>query len=225
MIYEKQEHYSLIFPRENEFRVSCLFDIDYSLRDDDSINEVINGILGYKNRNYYIFWGFDVPEKYRIIACKNGMDENKGNESIPMALWKSNFSYSEGSKGIIEVEEINSEAKFKEWAGFNNMHLFDDSMVLHPKYHYYLCEEKKLMCYVGRLKGKAATVFSVLKNIGTWSLEFVATHEDFRKMGYAKALNSVVLDSFFEGYNESLITLRSTQEGERLYRALGFVEY
>lgn len=57
----------------------------------------------------------------------------------------------------------------------------------------------------------------------TGYVQWVATDDEFRGRGYARAVMSGLLD-WFESRSAHAVELHSTQMGEHLYRSLGFTE-
>ncbi len=221
----QEEYFSIIYPQEKRTGVSCLFNIDYAIPEEAAAKHLIERVLAYHEEGFYIFWGFEIPDRFMSIVKELGVEEEVRTESIPMAIMKDEFQDEDETTNTLTIQKIKTAEEFRQWAEFNNEHLFDTFQVLHPEYHYYLCETGELLCYWGRLNNTVVTVSSILKNKGMWSLEFVSTHSEYRRKGYAKELNRTVLSDCFKYTQTDVITLRSTPEGKRLYISLGFKEY
>ena len=79
-------------------------------------------------------------------------------------------------------------------------------------------------CYIGYYQGKPVAVSAILNNNGKSSLEFVATLDNFRKKGLARALcQKTVEDAFANG--AKIITTRASADAKSLYTSLGFKIY
>lgn len=95
---------------------------------------------------------------------------------------------------------------------------------MHRVNHFDICKDGIMPCYIRYYQGKPAAVSAILNNNGVSSLEFVATLDDFRKKGLARALCQKAVDDAFEN-GARMITTRAFADAKDLYKSLGFIIY
>jgi GNAT superfamily N-acetyltransferase len=124
----------------------------------------------------------------------------------------------------ITVKKVDNPDDFKLWADISNMVLHGGYPIIHYKNHYHLSRSGVMPCYISYYNGKAASVCSILNNKDISSLEFVATIEDFRKKGLARAVCITAIDEAVKN-GSKIITLRAFPMAKKLYQAMGFKIY
>ena len=127
--------------------------------------------------------------------------------------------------GDTAIQRVRNEETFAVWAGAVNDWLHGGNQYVHPQNHYSDCATGKIRCYICYKDKHPVSVCSIMDNGGICSLEFVATHPDFRRQGFAKSTCAFAMKAaFHDGAN--IITLRADNPGTReLYTSLGFKIY
>lgn len=122
-----------------------------------------------------------------------------------------------------QVVEVQTQAEFAAWAGVANQVLSGGKEDIHPQYHYPLCRDGLLRCYMlldG--DGKAVSTASAAVDRESVSLEFVAVLPERRRQGLAKNLCRRVVEDAFRG-GAAILTVRAIDgRAAALYRSVGF---
>jgi predicted GNAT family acetyltransferase len=124
----------------------------------------------------------------------------------------------------ITIKPVTTVDEFGIWADICNSVLHDSYPIIHRANHFDICKNEIMPCYIGYYKGKPAAVSAILNNNGISSLEFVATLDDFRKKGLARALCQKAVDDAFAN-GSKIITTRAFADAKNLYKSLGFKIY
>jgi len=124
-----------------------------------------------------------------------------------------------------EIRRVCNAEAFAEGALLVNDWMTDGYQDIHPQNHYPACASGKIRCYVCYKDEHPVSVCSIMDNGGICSLEFVATHVDNRRQGFASAVCTFAMKEAFTDGAE-IITLRAVNPGTReLYTSLGFKIY
>ena len=158
------------------------------------------------------------PKKNVSFASDDG-DELYMAVTTPEQIPSANFS--DGAR----AKEVDSADVFAVWANFANNYLYGGYQDIHPQHHFHACQSGIMICYLAYKDGKPVASCAILNNVGICSLEFVATHPDYRRQGLAKALCAKAMKSAFNS-GASFISVRADAPGTReLYTSLGFKIY
>lgn len=123
-----------------------------------------------------------------------------------------------------EITQVKTAADFMIWADMANLIFAGGYKDIHPVNHYHWCEKGRLVPYIAGCEGKNAAIAAILNNNGVASLEFVATLEQYRRKGSARAVSAAALRDAFSG-GAKIVTLRAFYPANVLYQSLGFQIY
>lgn len=121
------------------------------------------------------------------------------------------------------VAQVHTLADFAQWAGVVNQVLSYGKADIHPEYHYPLCRDGLLRCYLVRDgEGRAVSTAAAAVDREAVSLEFVATLPEYRRRGLARAAcRRAVADAFSGG--AAIATVRAVDGvAAKLYESIGF---
>lgn len=125
----------------------------------------------------------------------------------------------------IIVVKVNTSEEFKLWAKITNDLLSGGYPDMHPFYHYPLCQNGLMKCYILYKNNTPAAVATIMNNKGFASLEFVATVPEMRRHGLAQTVCVKAVDDAFADGAE-IITVRAINAAAtKLYQSLGFKIY
>jgi GNAT superfamily N-acetyltransferase len=225
MTYRSNPNYDLIQPKGGEQGVSCVFNIRLDHLPEVELEQKVSEI---KQLNLHIWWGVGLSERMLDAIWKGqprpvSLPEPNDDEAC-MALLPEEKPIYEAPSSVISVKRVQQLEDFRTWAGICNQVLHDGYGVVHPANHYHLCESGKMPCYLGFDENTPASAAAIINNQDSSSLEFVATLQEHRRKGLAKAVCSRAIDDAF-GQGDKIITLRASPEGKGLYRGLGFKIY
>ena len=145
------------------------------------------------------------------------------NDEIYMALLPEEKEISSVSEE--KIIRIQTQEEFAVWAKIANDMLANGAPDMHPVYHYPLCKDGIMKCYIAYNQSVPVAVASVMDNSGIASLEFVATIPEMRRRGYAKRVcERAVSDAFTDG--AKIVTTRAINlVSGMLYQTIGFKAY
>lgn len=226
MIFVNNGYYSMIYPKSGQEGGTSLFDVTLEHLNDEEALQKINEIkalnvhtwwgLCLSNRIADLVWGKDRP----ILTAKQHEDD----EEFYMAIFPDEKpTYEEISDDII-IRPVTTVDEFGIWADIGNSVLHGGYPIIHRVNHFDICKEGIMPCYIGYYHGEPAAISAILNNNGNSSLEFVATLENFRKKGLARALCQKAVDDTFAN-GSRVITTRAFPNAKNLYKSLGFKIY
>lgn len=224
MEYSDNGYYSIIKPKDGQEGGTSLSNIRLDHLSDEVLKEKVNEIKGL---NLHTWWGIALSE--RMLETVFGGNRPKqatetNDEEANMAMLPNEKPVYTEIIDAITVKKVDNAEDFKLWADISNKILHGGYPIMHPENHYHLCQDGIMPCYVAYYNGKPASVCSIINNKGISSLEFVATLEEYRGRGLAKAVCTTAIDEAFEN-GSKIITLRAFPEAKRLYKWLGFKIY
>ena len=219
--------YRTIRPKENEQGVKFLYDLRLDHLSDDEAQIKIAEI---KSSGLPVWWPL---HSEKIRDWLHGKDyvakpPSEGDEFY-MALFRESLHFLPESqptdvKNDAEIKRIETAADFKIWADMANLIFAEGYGDIHPVNHYHWCEKGKLIPYIAYQNDVPAAIAAILNNNGVASLEFVATLEEYRRKGLARAVCiTAVCDVFTDG--AKIITTRAFHPASLLYQSLGFKIY
>jgi ribosomal protein S18 acetylase RimI-like enzyme len=123
------------------------------------------------------------------------------------------------------IQKVDNQNLFRLWANHVNDILSNGYPDMHPEYHYNLCKEKLMDCYLCFVNNVLISSATIINNHGNASLEFVATKSEYRQKGFAKHICiHAISESFSKGIK--IITLRAANDKAKiLYKKIGFKIY
>jgi predicted GNAT family acetyltransferase len=226
MKFVNNGYYSMIYPKEGQEGGTSLFDVTLEHLNDDEALQKINEI---KALNVHTWWGLCLSD--RIADLILGKDrpvltpeQHEYDEEFYMAMFPEEKPTYEKAIKDITINQVTTVDEFGIWADICNSVLHGNYPIMHRVNHFDICKDGIMSCYIGCYQGKPAAVSAILNNNGVSSLEFVATLDDFRKKGLARALCQKAVDDAFANRSK-IITLRAFANAKDLYKSLGFKIY
>lgn len=226
MEHNNNGYYSVICPKVGEEGGTSLFNVMLDELDDDEALKKVNEI---KALNVHTWWG--LCQSDRIADMIWGKDrpiltpeQHEDDEEIYMAIFQEEKPIYSKNKDEIVVKPVITEDEFSVWADICNSVLHGGYPIMHRKNHFDICKNGIMPCYIGYYQGKPTAVSAILNNNDVASLEFVATIEDFRKKGLARAVCQTAVDEAFRN-GAKIITTRAFSDAKNLYKSLGFKIY
>lgn len=226
MEYTNNEYYSMIHPKAGQEGGTSLFNVTLEHLDDHDALQVINEI---KALNVHTWWGLCLSD--RIADMVWGKDrpiltpeQIEAGDEFYMALFpEEKLAYIKPCDEIT-IRQVTSADDFMIWADICNSVLHDGSPIIHRINHYSICKNGIMSCYLGCYEDKPVAISAILSNEDVASLEFVATLNDFRKKGLARALCQTAVENAFQNGAE-IITTRAFADAKNIYKSLGFKIY
>jgi GNAT superfamily N-acetyltransferase len=224
MEYSDNGYYSIIRPKNGQDGGTSLFNIRLKHLSDEELKEKINEI---KKLNLHTWWGFGLSERMLNAIFGENRPEpvpEPNDEEGCMALLPKDKPLYEEITLPITVKKVDNAEDFKLWANISNKILHGGYPIMHPENHYHLSQSGVMPCYIAYYNGAVASVSSIVNNKDISSLEFVATTEEYRRKGLARAVCITAIDEAFKN-GSKIITLRAFPEAKTLYKAMGFKIY
>lgn len=124
-----------------------------------------------------------------------------------------------------QVREVETPEEFAAWAGLVNGVLTGGNQDLHPVYHYPLCRDGRLRCFLYCEDGVPVSACALAWGGEAPSLEFVVTAPHARRRGLARNVCQYAVKEAFRG-DAKLVTVRAIDgRAGGLYRSIGFRDY
>lgn len=217
-------HYKVLKPKEGEYGICFVYDIDLDALTDTEQDEQIAQIkaLGYpwwldlcaSDALFYKFFG-----KERV----HGQTQFADNDEVYMAMLPEELPAQENEN--TEVVRVCTQEQFAAWAKVANDVLSGGMEDLHPVYHWPLCEHGLMECYTLYKETQVVAVAAIIVSEGSASLEFVATVPGKRRCGFATAVCDQAVRAAFEN-GAGIVTVRAIDAAAaKLYATLGFKVY
>jgi GNAT superfamily N-acetyltransferase len=218
-------YYTIIRPKSGEEGGTSLFNIRLEHLTDEELEQKVNEI---KKLNLHTWWGFGLSEKILNVIWKGQkrpepLPEPNDEEAGMAMLPEEKPTYEEIYKSI-NVKRVENAEDFKLWANINNKIMHQGYPIMHHENHYHLCESGIMPCYIGYYNGILVATCSIMNNKGISSLEFVATLDEYRRKGLAKAICITAINEAFKN-GSKIISLRAFGDAKKLYKAMGFKIY
>lgn len=219
-----KEFYSYVKPKGNEYGISII----YNVQIEELPFEKQKALVAEMKALHMPIW-LDLFASDEVFLLMFGQDKVHGqtefadNDEIYMALLphekKENFVNNE------KIVKVQSSEEFVKWAQIANDVLANGYPDMHPTYHYSLCREGIMKCYILYDQDKPVSVASILNDGGIASLEFVATIPTMRRCGFAQAVCEKAVREAFEA-GAKIVTLRAIDAvAGKLYESIGFKAY
>lgn len=226
MEFTNNGYYSMIFPKEGQKGGTSLFNITLEHLNDEQAMQKVNEI---KALNVHTWWGLCLSD--RIADLVWGKDrpiltpeQHENDEELYMVIFPDEKPVYSKVNDEITVKPVITMDEFSTWADICNSVLHGDYPIIHRINHFDICKNGIMPSYIGYYQGKPVAVSAILHNNGISSLEFVATIDDFRKKGLARALCQTAVDEAFLN-GAKIITTRASANAKNLYKSLGFKVY
>lgn len=216
--------YRYVKPKSDEHGISFIYDVRLNDLSKEHQMEVVSEIKTLRMPIWLDLSSSD--ELFSLFFGKNkvhGQTVFDENDEVYMALLPTEKpNYQTRCDKIVRVQTSD---EFATWAEINNSILAGGLPDMHPIFHYPLCQNGLMKCYIAYNGDKPVAVSSILDNNGIASLEFVATIPEFRRNGYAKAVcEKAIDDAFADG--AMIVTARAINfVASRLYDSIGFRAY
>lgn len=225
MEYHNNGVYSYIKPRDGEQGISFAFDIHLEGLPKD---EQIKWIDDIKGLGMPVWW--DLRSSAGLFKLIHDREkeavhgEPQDGDELYMAMFPDELKRTNIANGV-QIKKIDNSEDFAVWANLQNEVLCGSYRDIHPENHYKWCGKGLIDCYICFKENVAVAFSAVMNQNGICSLEFVGTHPDCRKQGFAKAVCFTALKNAFEN-GAKIITLRAMNPGTKeLYTGLGFRIY
>jgi ribosomal protein S18 acetylase RimI-like enzyme len=211
-----KDNYSYVFPKEGEKGITFIYDVNIDSLNENKRQDILEEM---KSLNMPIWW--NLKSQFE----KEGKIGTVEDEELYMAILPGEEKpyVNESSKSIIK--RIDSPELFKIWANHINNILSNGYPDIHPEYHYNLCQDKLMDCYLSFIDNNPVSSATIMNNSGIASLEFIATNPDYRQKGFAKEICShAICEEILKG--TKIITVRAINiKAKELYKKLGFRIY
>ncbi len=218
----KYPHYTLICPKDGETGSTTLYDIRLDGLPENEAKDLIDEI---KAMHIHVWWDICFPQEVKqwIFGIRPASAPEPNEEESYMAMLKDEKPVYQPRDERITVKRANSAQEFARWAELTN-ELFQEGLLMHPEYHYHLCAQGDMACYIGFIDGQAAGVCCMMKRGDLAALYLVATAKEHRHKGVATAAcTAAINDAEREG--AQLFTTCAWPSIKTLMRKLGYMYY
>jgi GNAT superfamily N-acetyltransferase len=226
MDYVRKDCYSMICSKPGQDGGTSIFDINIEHLSDEEAKAKINEIKAY---NAHTWWSLCISDriadmvwgKDRPFITKEQLEES---DELYMAVLPLEYRSDRNLPDEIEIKPVTTLSEFGIWTEICNVVLHYGSPIIHPTNHFEICKNGIMNCYIGYYQGKPASVAAILNNGRISSLEFVATLEEYRRLGLAKALSQKAVEEAFMNGSD-IVTTRAFVDAKNIYKSLGFQCY
>ena len=219
-----KEFYSYIRPKAGEKGISIIYNVHADRLAPEKQRAIISEM---KERHMPIWLDLTVSDEvfFQVFGSEklHGQKVFDDNDDRYMALPAEKEA--EDYSVVEKIVKVQSEQEFSVWAKIANDILAGGNPDMHPVYHYPLCRDGIMKCYIAYKNGLPAAVASIADNRKIMSLEFVATLPEMRRQGLAAAVcKRAVYEAFVDG--AEIVTVRAADGiAANLYESLGFKAY
>lgn len=218
--------YSMIYPKEGQEGGTSLFDVTLGHLNDEVALQKIKEIQAL---NVHTWWGLCLSDRIADLIWGEGRpiltpEQHEDDEEFYMAIFPEDKPVYRKVSDEITVKPVITDDEFSTWADICNSVLHGGYPIMHRINHFDICKNGIMPCYIGYYQDKPAAVSAILNNNGISSLEFIATLDDFRKKGLARALCQTAVDEAFAN-GSKIITTRAFANAKNLYKSIGFKIY
>ncbi|HWT74998.1 MAG TPA: GNAT family N-acetyltransferase [Mobilitalea sp.] len=226
MEFMNNGYYSMIYPKAGQEGGTSLFDVTLDHLDDEDALKIINEI---KALNVHTWWGLCLSDRLADLVWGKDRpiltpEQHEEGEEFYIAIFPDEKPLYNSYTDEITIKPVTTLDEFSLWADICNSVLHGGYPIMHRINHYDICKNGIMPCYIGYYQGKPTAVSAILNNNGISSLEFVATLDEFRGKGLARALcQKAVDDAFVNG--SKIITTRAFAGAKNLYKSMGFKIY
>ena len=222
------EHYddgmcAWISPKEGAEGASVVYKVCFGDKSDKAICQIIESYRGKGIPNMLFLTPLSTPKHIRNLLTSIGVEVSGGAHCMALPLEKMAIDHWKDKKSSILVKRVDSKEQFYSWANLINDVLFD-CIILDPEQYYPLCEDGKIICFLGYSDGEPVAASALLNEKGNAMLEFIATKPEYRRKGFGTAVCKAAIEKMLDD-GAHFISLRGTPEGLFLYESLGFIKY
>jgi ribosomal protein S18 acetylase RimI-like enzyme len=218
----EKDYYSYIFPKENEKGISFVYNVKIGDLND---KEKINIIEEIRSLKMPIWWDLkSIKALYKTLYGEKKVIGTIDDEELYMAIIPDD-KICKSEVTNVSIKKVDNQESFRIWANFANDILNNGYPDIHPEYHYNLCCDKLMDCYLCFENDILVSTATTMNNCGIASLEFVATKPEYRQKGFAQ---HICIHAIYESFKKEIkiITLRVVNyEAKELYKKLGFKIY
>jgi predicted GNAT family acetyltransferase len=218
----KLPRYTIIRPKDGEKGSTTLYDINLDGLSGQEAKALINEI---KAMRIHVWWDICFPQEVKqwIFGLRPAPAPEPNGEESYMAMLREEKPIYPLRNERITVKRVRNAQEFALWADLTNG-FFREGMLIHPEYHYHLCEQENMACYIGYLDGQAAGVCCMMKKDDLAALYLVATAPEHRHQGVATAVCTGAIDNA-EREGAQLFTVCAWPSIKPLMRKLGYMYY
>lgn len=218
--------YFMIHPKAGQEGGTSLFDVTLEHLNDEVALQKIKEI---KALSVHTWWGLCLSDRISDLIWGKDRpvltpEQHEDDEELYMAIFPEEKPTYGKSKDEITIKPVTTVDEFGIWADICNSVLHGGYPIMHRINHFDICKDGIMPCYIGYYQGTPVAVAAILNNNDISSLEFVATLNDFRKKGLARALCQTAVDEAFAN-GSRIITTRAFADAKNLYKSLGFKIY
>lgn len=220
----ERPHYSYIHPASEEYGIRFVYNVhvdglpavqrDAVIAEIKALNMPVWVDLLSSDDVFFAFFG------RKKVHGQTAFGEN---DEVYMAMLPRQQQKSNGLNP--EVALVSTPEEFARWAEINNRAFANGNPDMHPVYHYPLCVNGLMKCYIRYHEGSPAAIAAIMDNNGITSLEFVATVPEMQRKGFAKDVcERAIYDAFENG--AKIVTVRAINAAAaKLYKKVGFTAY
>jgi len=212
--------YKTIRPKKGEHGIKFVYNLRLdNLSDEDAQTKIAK----MKSLSFPVWWPLYSKKVQKLLHGNDYIPQPpSGDDEFYMAILPEKQPGTAKSDAIIT--RVETAEDFKIWADMANLIFATGYQDIHPVNHYHWCKNGRLVPYIAYYKDKHVAIAAILDNNGVASFEFVATLNEYRRKGLARAASAVaILDAFANG--AKIITLRAFHPAILLYQSLGFQTY
>jgi ribosomal protein S18 acetylase RimI-like enzyme len=215
----EKDNYSYVFPKDGEKGIRFVYNVKIDGLEEKRQKEVIEEI---KLLNMPVWWDLKTIKK---LFGKEKMIGTVHDEELYMAIFPETKPIYRVELPDVFIKKVDTPELFGIWAKYVNDILSNGYPDMHPEYHYNLCRDGLMDCYLCFVNDMPVSSATIMDNCGNASLEFVATKSEYRQKGFAKHICShTICETFLRG--AKIITVRAINlEAKELYKKLGFKIY
>jgi ribosomal protein S18 acetylase RimI-like enzyme len=216
MNHIERNNYSYIFPKEGEKGITFVYNVNIDDLEENRKNNILEEI---KSLNMPVWW--NLKSKFE----KEGKIGTIDDEELYMAIIPGEEKLFKTKMSDAIIKKVDNQKLFMAWANHVNGILSNGYPDMHPEYHYNLCRDGLMDCYLVFVNDIAVASSTIMNNYGNASLEFVATKPEYRRRGFGKYVCShAIYETISKGIK--IITVRVINfEATELYKKLGFKIY
>lgn len=220
----ERDHYSFVRPKGDVFGIRFVYGLNLEGLPPERQKELIAEIKAL----YMPVW-LDLGSSEQVVRLYTGREKlipskepDPDGEAYLAMLPEEKPEYPEEAQAVA----VRTQEEFAGWAGVVNQVLSGGKEDIHPEYHYPLCRDGLLRCYmVQDGAGRVLSTAAVAVDREAASLEFVATVPEYRRQGLARAVCQRAVDDAFRGEAE-IVTVRAIDgKAAALYSSMGFRRY
>lgn len=207
--------YTCIHPQHGYSGANSIFNIRLENLNDEDLRDTVAEIKALKRHTWWNYYSDRVNDV--VFPEGRAFPTEDDWEVYALMFQDEKPSY---RNNTVNIQRATSPIEFQTWASIVDSNIHGAEM-FHWINHYHLCSNGEIRCYIAYDQGVPVAVASMLKNGDLYSLEFVTTLPEYRRMGLATALCQTAIDEAFRDRAE-MVTIRAYDESKKLGKKLGF---